>query len=40
MDDTEEAKDEWRTARNFGVEGNNPAISGELVAALGQFKES
>ena len=38
MDDPEEAKDKWSAARNFRVQGNNPAISG--VAALDQFMGS
>ena len=40
MDDPKEAKDKWRTARSFWLQGNKPAISGGLVAALAQFAES
>ena len=36
----EEAKARWHAARNFRLTSNNPALSGGLDAALGQFKES
>ena len=40
LDDPEEAKAVWHPSRNFRLQGTNPAISGGLVAALEQLRES